>query len=107
MNRHPFAARFRLLRWNDTYALADQDVANGTEPSLLPWIGSHVMLRVANFFPKDPATPKSAVEVFITGICEETVKGGDFFIEVVSSSIHIFPSKHTLQDLRLFITRPF
>lgn len=107
MNRHPFAAKFRLVRWDDMYALADQAVANGTDPSLLSWIGSYIMMRAASFFPKEPATPKSAIEVFVIGICEETVEGGDFFVEVVSPSIHIFPGKHTLQDLRLFLTHPF
>lgn len=101
----PFAARFRLLRWGNTIALADQSMMAGYDTDLLPWVGAYVMSRATGLIP--PSDENSAAVVTISGHCEKVVDGRDFSIEVRDPVIEVTASKYTEQDNQLFNNRPF
>lgn len=101
----PFVARLRLLRRDNTFAMAEQNMAQGFDDDLLPWIGAYVIMRGAELMP--PSKGKTAAEVTISGHCEEVTDGKDFSIEVREPVIEVTASEYTEQDDLLFNNCPF
>lgn len=101
----PIDARFRLLRWGNTIAVAEQSMMPGLDADLLPWVGAYVMSRASGLIP--PSEENSAAIVTISGHCEKVVDRRDFSIEVRDPVIEVTPSEYTEQDNQLFINRPF
>lgn len=101
----PIDARFRLLRWGNAIAVAEQSMMPGLDADLLPWVGAYVMSQASGLIP--PSQNKAAVKVSISGHCEEVTDGRDYSIKVREPVIEVTASEYTEQDDLLFNNCPF
>ena len=101
----PFDAQFRLLKRDNTVALADQSMMPGLDSDLLPWVGAYVMSQASGLFP--PSQNKAAIKVSISGHCEEVTYRRDYSIKVREPVIEVTTSEYTEQDDLLFNNCPF